>query len=117
MTTPNIKTAATFTAHNAVADAGTTYAAIVSNASTSNALQKVSTVTICNITAATSCGVSVAVSNGTSYFHLLAGLAVTASITPVTRETPIYLGEGDSLCIHAQTAGHIQVIVGYETVQ
>ena len=117
MSNPNIKTGATITAHNALALAGTTYAAVLSNASTSNALNKISAVNICNITAATSCAVTVAISNGTTYYHLVAGQAVTASITPVTRANPVYLGEGDSICIYAATSGHLEAVVSYETLQ
>ena len=117
MSNPNIKTGATITAHNALAVAGTTYAAVLSNASTSNSLYKVSVVSICNLTAATSCAVTVAISNGTTYYHLLAGQAVTASISPVTRTTPAYLNEGHSVCIYAATSGQLEAIVSYEKVQ
>jgi hypothetical protein len=114
---PNIKTGATITAHNAAVLVGTTYAAVLSNASTSNALQKVSMVHICNVTAATGCAVTVALSNGTTYYHLVAGQAVTASITPVTRANPVYVGEGDSVCIYAATSGHIEAVLSYETIR
>jgi hypothetical protein len=117
MSNPNIKTAGTFKAFNAPVWVGTTYAAVVSNATTSNALQKISSVHICNITAATSCAVTVALSNGTTYYHVVAGQAVTASVQPVTRNTPIYLEEGDSICIYAATSGHLQAVFNYEQVQ
>lgn len=117
MTAPNIKTGGTFKAFNAPALVGTTYAAVVSNATTSNALQKISSVHICNITAATSCAVTLALSNGTTYYRILAGQAVTASIQPVTRGTPIYLEEGDSICIYAATSGHLETVINYEQVQ
>lgn len=117
MSNPNIKTGATIQAFNAPSLVGTTYAAVVSNASTSNALQKVSSVHICNITAATSCAVTVALSNGTTYYHLLAGQAVTVPIQPVTRNTPVYLQEGDSICIYAATSGHLEAVFNYEQVQ
>lgn len=117
MSNPNIKTGATVQAFNAPVLVGTTYAAVVSNASTSNSLQKVSSVHICNITAATSCAVTVALSNGTTYYHLVAGQAVTNPIQPVTRQTPVYLEEGDSICIYAATSGHLEAVVNYEQVK
>lgn len=117
MSQPNIKTAATIVAVNAPVLVGTTYAAVVSNASTSSALQKISSVHICNISAATSCAVTVAISNGTTYYHLVAGQAVTNPIQPVTRQSPIYLEEGDSICIYAATSGHLEAVVNYEQVQ
>jgi hypothetical protein len=117
MSNPNIKTAATIQGLNASVLVGTTYAAAISNATTSNALNKISFVNICNITAATSCAVTLALSNGTTYYHLLAGQAVTASIQPVTRQSPVYLKEGDSICIYAATSGHLQAVFNYEQVQ
>lgn len=117
MSAPNIRTAATIQAGNAPALVGATYSAVLSNASTSGELQKISSIHICNITAATSCAVTVAISNGTTHYHLVAGQAVTAPIQPVTRSTPVYLTEGDSIVIYAATAGHLEVVMGYETVK
>lgn len=117
MSTPNIKTGATVQAFNAVALVGTTYAAVVTNASTSNALHKISVVNICNVTAATSCAVTVALSNGTTYYRIVAGQAVTNPIQPVTRSAPLYLGEGDSICMYAATSGHLEAVVSYEKLQ
>lgn len=117
MSNPNIKTGATIQAFNAPALVGTTYSVLVTNASTSDSLQKVSSICICNVTAATSCAVTVALSNGTTYYRLVAGQAVTASIHPVTRATPLYLGGGDSLCIYAATSGHLEAVVSYERIQ
>jgi hypothetical protein len=47
----------------------------------------------------------------------VAGQAVTASITPVTRANPVYVGEGDSVCIYAATSGHIEAVLSYETIR
>lgn len=117
MSNPNLKTGATIQAFNSPAFVGTTYAAVVANATTSNALQKISTIHICNVSAATSCAVTVALSNGTAYYHLVAGQAVTSPIQPVTRSSPLYLKEGDSICIYAATSGHLEAVVSYEQVQ
>lgn len=117
MTAPNIRTAATITAGNAALAVGTTYSALVSNASTSSAVTKVSCVHICNLTSATSCAVTLAISDGTSYHRLLAGQAITASIQPVTRTTPVYLEEGDSICIYAATSGYLEAVVTYEILK
>lgn len=117
MTAPNIKTGATIQAFNVPVAVGTTYAAVVSNATTSNALRKISSVHVCNVTAATGCALTVALSNGTTYTHLIAGQAVTNPIQPITREAPVYLLEGDSICIYAATSGHLEAIVNYEQVQ
>lgn len=117
MSNPNIKTGATIQAFNAPALVGTTYAAIVTNATTSNALQKISSINICNLSAATSCAVTVALSNGSTYYHLVAGQAVTNPIQPITRSAPMYLEEGDSICIYAASTGYLEAVVNYEQVQ
>lgn len=117
MTAPNIRVADTITASQALVLVGTTYSAAISNATTSNAVHKISCVNVCNITSATSCAVTVALSNGTTYYRLVAGQAVTASIQPITRSTPVYLREGDSLCIYAATSGHLEASVSYEVLE
>lgn len=117
MTAPNVRVAEELTASQAHILVGTTYSAVLSNATTSNAVQKVSCVNVCNISSATSCAVTVAISNGTTYYRLVAGQGVTASIQPVTRSTPVYLREGDSLCIYAGTSGYLEAVAAYETFE
>jgi len=119
MTTPNIRTASTITAGNAVQLADVTATAVVSNASTSNKLQKISVLSLCNVSASTACAATVAVSNGTTAFNLLAGVTIYNALPRIviSRENPVYLTEGDSLVVSAASSGYIEVVCGYEEVQ
>lgn len=118
MTTPNILAATTIRGYAAFQEASTTATAIISNASTSNKLQRVSVLTLCNVSSATECAATVAVSNGTTSYPLIAGVDIYASLprTVITRTAPIYLNEGQSITVQAATAGYIKVVASYEEV-
>lgn len=118
MTTPNIITAATVRGYNALQEAGTTATAIISNASTSGKLHKVSMLALCNVSSATECAATVAISNGTTSFPLIAGVDIYASLprTVISRTAPIYLNEGHSITVQAATAGYIKVVASYDEV-
>lgn len=120
MANPNIVNVTSIYGKTIGAALGTTSADILTNSAASNTVFKVNTVLVSNIDGVTSATVDVIfydASSTTSYY--LADLVVVpaaSTLKVVTKDTSIYLEEGDKIAALASTAGDLQIVISYEEI-
>ena len=96
----------------------TTAADIVDNAASSGKIFKVNSLTVANInTSAATVTVDV-YKNQTTAFEIAHVITVPANATLVivSRETPIYLEENDSIRVKASINSYLEAVVSYEEI-
>ena len=92
--------------------------AIVTNAASSGKVYKVNSLTVANInTAAATVNVDV-YKNQTTAYRIAYTVTVPANATLViiSRETPIYLEENDSIRLSASVNSYLEAVVSYEDI-
>lgn len=118
MANPNIVGVTTIYGKTAGLAVTTTATAIVSNAASSGKIFKVNSLTVANInTAAATVTVDV-YKNQTTAFKIAYTIAVPANATLViiSRETPVYLEENDSIRVTASVNSYLEAVVSYEEI-
>jgi hypothetical protein len=118
MAAPNLYSPTTIigkTAGYAVTD---TLAAALTNSAASGKVFKINSVYCANVEATTSTDITLVYNDGTTGFEIASTITVPAKATQVlvTREAYIYLEEGDSLQAVADTAGNLELVIGYEEI-
>lgn len=118
MANPNIVGVTAIYGKTAGLAATTTATAIVSNAASSGKIYKINSLTVANInTAAATVTVDV-YKNQTTAFDIAYTVTVPANATLViiSRETPIYLEENDSIRVTASVNSYLEAVVSYEEI-
>lgn len=118
MAAPNIITTATVNGKTAVANVGTTAAAIVTNSAGSNKAFKINTLIISNIDGTNPADITVDLFRSSVAYAIASTVTVPAdaSLVVVSKENGFYLEEGDSLRLTASAAGDLQAICSYEDI-
>lgn len=118
MTNPNIVNVTDIRGKTAVLTVTTSTTAIVSNPAESGAIYKINTLTISNIDGATSAAVTVDIFRSSVSYKLASTIDVPSDSTlvVVSKDTGIYLEEGDSLRILASANGDLQALCSYEVI-
>jgi hypothetical protein len=96
----------------------TTATAIVSNAASSGKIFKINSLIVANVNTG---GATVTVDvykNQTTAFEIAYAITVPANATLViiSRETPIYLEENDSIRVTASVNSYLEAVVSYEEI-
>lgn len=118
MANPNIVNVTAIYGKTAGLAVTTSAAAIVSNAASSGKILKVNSLTVANInTAAATVNVDV-YKNQTTAYRIAYTVTVPANATLViiSRETPIYLEENDSIRLTASINSYLEGVVSYEDI-
>jgi hypothetical protein len=118
MAAPNIVNVSTITGKTAVQAVTTSVTAIVTNSAESNKVFKINSLVISNIDGTNSADITVDIFRSSVAYRIASTIAVPADATLVTisKETAIYLEEGDSLRCTASANGDLQAVCSYEEI-
>jgi len=118
MAAPNVVNVTTITGKTDVLDVGTTAAAITSNAAASGKVYKINSLIISNIDGSNDGQITVDLFRSSTAYKIAELIAVPTNSTLVliSKDTSIYLEEGDELRCTAANAGYLQAICSYEII-
>lgn len=96
----------------------TTATAIVSNAASSGKIFKINSLTVANINTGTATVTVDVYKNQTTAFDIAYTITVpvNATLVIISRETPIYLEENDSIRVTASVNSYLEAVVSYEEI-
>jgi hypothetical protein len=117
MAAPNIRNVTTIIGKTAVLAVTGSAVAIVTNSAASGKVFKVNSLYVSNVGAANK-WITVDLYRSATATHLSYRIAVpqSATILPIEKDTPIYLEEGDSLRLHAETTAFLEAVASYEEI-
>ena len=118
MAAPNIVNVTTIIGHTDVLAATTTATAIVTNSSASGKVLKINSLSIANIDGTNPADITVDLFRSSTAYPLASTVTVPADATLVviTKDTSIYLEEGDSIRLTASANGDLTGICSYEEI-
>jgi hypothetical protein len=118
MANPNIVNVSDIRGKTAVQSIGTSASAIVENASSSGKILKINSLIVSNIDGTNVCDISAYVVRSATNYALASTITVPADATLVviSKDTAIYLEEGDSITLLASAVGDLQAICSYEEI-
>ena len=118
MANPNIVNVTDIRGKTAVQAVGTSATAIVSNTADSGKVFKINSLTIANVDGTNSADITVDHFRGSTARRVAFTIAVPADSTLVviSKDTSIYLEEGDSLRCTASAASDLEAICSYEEI-
>lgn len=118
MAAPNIVNVTTITGKTAFQAVTTTATAIVSNSAASGKVLKINSLVIANIDGAASADITVDIFRSSTAHEIAKTITVPndASLVVISKETSIYLEEGDELRCTASADGDLQAICSYEEI-
>lgn len=116
MAAPNIVNVATITAKTAVLNATTSATAIVTNSAASGKVLKINSLHLANINGSASADVTVDFYRSSTAYNMLYTVAVPndSTLVAISKDSSIYLEEGDSIRITASANSYITGICSYE---
>ena len=118
MTAPNLKAPTTIVGKTAGYAVTNSLAAALTNSAASNKVLKVNSVYCANVDGAASADITLVYNDGTTGFDIAYLVAVPAKASQVllSKETYIYLEEGDSLQAVASANDDLELVIGYEEI-
>lgn len=118
MAAPNLKTPTTVTGKTVGYAVTTSMAAALTNSASSNKVFKVNSVYCANIDGTNAADITLEWFNGTTAFKIGNTITVPADATQVlvSRESYIYIEEGQSLRAQASAAGDLELVISYEDI-
>lgn len=116
MAAPNIVNVSVITGKTAVQAVGTSATAIVTNTAASNKVVKVNALYVSNIENSTSYQITVDIYRGSTAYRMMTAVAVPAYSSLDIINKAIYLEEGDSLRLTANSANKLEAVASYEEI-
>jgi hypothetical protein len=118
MAAPNIVNVTTILGKTAVQAVGTSATAIVTNTTSSGKVLKINTLMVSNIDGTNGCDITATVVRSSTSYALASTITVPADATLViiSKDTALYLEEGDSITLLASAAGDLQAVCSYEEI-
>lgn len=116
MTTPNIRNVTTINGNTAVLAVTTTSTTIVSNAVSSNKVYKLNALYIANIDATTAYKITVDLLRSTTPTRIAANVSVPSGATLDVLSKPVYLLEGDTVRLAADSANKLEAVASWEEI-
>lgn len=118
MAAPNIVGVTSIYGKTAVQNVDTTATSIVENTAASGKVLKINTLIISNITGSIPVDISVDVYKNSNSYSIASTIAVPADATLIvlSKDTSIYLEEGDSLRAVASATNSLQAVCSYEEI-
>jgi hypothetical protein len=118
MAAPNIINVTTITGKTAVQAVTTSATAIVENSAGSNKVFKINSLTISNVDGTNSADISVQLFRSSVAYEIAHTVAVPADATLVviSKDTSIYLEEGDALRLLASANSDLEAVCSYEEI-
>lgn len=118
MAAPNIVGVSTIIGHTDVQSVGTSATAIVTNTAASGKVFKINSLIVSNIDGTAAADITVDLFRSSVAYRLASTVTVPADATLVvlSKDTSIYLEEGDALRLTASAAGDLQAVCSYEEI-
>jgi len=118
MANPNIVNVSVIYGGTALASAGTSFASLVANASSSGKILKVNTLIAANIDGTTNGEVDAKIIRSAVNYIIAKTIVVPAdsSLVLISKDTSIYLAEGDDLQVKANATSTIDFLCSYEEI-
>ena len=118
MANPNIVNVASIYGKSAVASLTTSMASLLANAAASGKFYKINTFFVVNIDGGVSATADIKIIRSSSDYYLIKGTAIPAgsSLVLVSKDSSIYLNEGDDIQGLASAAGDLQTVISYEEI-
>lgn len=116
MAAPNVVAVATITGKTAVQAVGTSATAIVSNSAGSNKVLKANALLISNVENTTAYSVTIDLYRSATAYRIATAVSVPANATLDLLNKSIYLEEGDSLRLTANSANKLEAVCSYEEI-
>lgn len=118
MAAPNIVGVTTINGKTAVQAVTTSASAIVTNSGGSNKVLKINSLVVSNVDGTNAADITVDVFRSSTAYELASTITVPAdaSLVVISKETSIYLEEGDSLRCTASADGDLEAVCSYEEI-
>jgi hypothetical protein len=118
MAAPNIVNVSTIRGNTAVMNVTTVATDIVTNSAASNKVFKINTLIVSNIDGANTADITASLVRSSASFALASTITVPndASIIVISKDTNIYLEEGDSIRLTASANSRLQAVCSYEDI-
>ena len=118
MAAPNMVNITSIVGKTSVQSVGTSATAIVANSAASGKVFKVNSLNVSNIDGVNAADITVDVFRSSTSYKLASTIMVPsdATLVVISKETAIYLEEGDSIRLSASAAGDLQAICSYEEI-
>jgi hypothetical protein len=118
MANPNIVNVTTIYGETEAINATTANANVVQNGTSSGAVYKINSLYASNIDGSTAADVSVDLIRLSNTFALARTISVPpdSTLTIISKDSSIYLREGDALSCRASANGDIQIVCSYEVI-
>jgi hypothetical protein len=118
MANPNIVEVADIRGKTAVSQVDTSASSIVENSAGSGKILKINSLTISNVDGTTSSDATVDIFRSSTAYRIASTITVPADSTLVviSKDTSVYLEEGDSLRCTASTSGDLEAVCSYEEI-
>ena len=118
MAAPNIVNVATITGKSAVANVTTVATDIVTNAGSSGQLHKIDSLVISNVSGTASGNISASLYRSATEYKLAHIISVPpqGSLVVISKDTMVYLEEGDSLRLTSSANNFLHAVCSYEII-
>lgn len=118
MAAPNIVNVATITGKTDVLNVTTSATAIVTNTAGSGAVYKINVLNIANVNGTAAADITVDLYRNTTAYNLLYTVSVPndSSLVAISKDTAIYLEEGDSIRLTASANSYLTGACSYEII-
>ena len=118
MAAPNIVNVATITGKTAVANVTTVATDVITNSVSSGKVFKINSLIISNIDGAAAADISASIYRSSVEYKFAHTITVPADATLVvlSKDTALYLEEGDAVRLTASANGDLQAICSYEEI-
>lgn len=118
MANPNIVNTTTINANMAVMTVTTTAANIISNAAASGKVYKINALTLANGNTTSTSNVTVDYQKGGTFYSVANNVIVptSATLVVISKDSGIYLLEGDSLRVNSSVAVNMTAVLSFEEI-
>lgn len=118
MANPNIVNVSTIYGKTAVQAVTTSATAIVTNTAASGKIIKINSLTVANVDGTNAADITVDIFRSSTAYRLANTITVPAdaSLVVISKDTSIYLEEGDSLRCTASAASDLEAVCSYEEI-
>jgi hypothetical protein len=118
MSAPNIVNVTTIIGKTAVQAVGTSATAIVTNSAASNKVFKINSLVISNVDGTNNADITVDLFRSSVAYRLANTISVPAdaSLVVISKDTSIYLEEGDSIRLTASAVSDLEAVCSYEEI-
>jgi len=118
MAAPNIVGVTTITGKTAVQQVGTSATAIVTNSAASGKVFKINSLIVSNVDGTSAADITVDLFRSSTAYEIASTISVPAdaSLVVISKETAIYLEEGDAIRLTASATGDLEAVCSYEEI-